>query len=197
VILNDDNPLRLCLLKLLNLNSPSIYVHRDSDCPYSLEETERNAKLKEVYINHMPKNTIVIKLDGSPGFDTLFTSDTYPVLQRCDYIILTEYDTQNYMIYIELKSDKPRYKKIIDQFKSATCFLDYLQSLVNRLGECSTGFSGFEQRFVCFSTGHINLVANAESLGRNSNNKRFDSPENFCSRITHSGQQHHFGKLIR
>jgi hypothetical protein len=197
VILNPEDPLRKCLLALLNTDSNFVYSRNDSASVYTLKEHEPNAKLKEVKLTYLPKNSIVIKLDGAPGFDTLFTSREYPALQRCDYIILTAYATQNYVIYIELKSDKPRCKKISDQFKGATCFLDYLQSFVVRLAKYSTGFSGFEQRFVCFSTGHINLVANADSLGRNLKSKRHDSPENFQSVKTYSGQQHHFGKLIR
>ena len=79
-----------------------------------------------VTIKGIPQDAVVIKTDKFPSPDGIF-SCRKGECRRADYVIVTNSDAGNYMLYIELKSGKRKFsrKYVTDQLRGAQCFMSY------------------------------------------------------------------------
>lgn len=107
---------------------PDIIVEpqKDSSSSYKiiLKETSKQTKTEQVIIQNLPSVCKAIKLDAFILKNT-FLLGKEGELTRCDYVLIVEDNEENYMIFIELKSFKPKGTKIEKQFKSSECLMKY------------------------------------------------------------------------
>lgn len=102
-----------------------------SDSVITIAETGKEATLKKVQIISAGQNAFAVKFDqcGFPG-QKVFV-DQHDMHSACDAIIFCLLDTEPFILCCELKSSEPKKGEITKQFKSAQCFLDYLDSLLS------------------------------------------------------------------
>lgn len=111
------------------LNEDKIKLVEDSKI--IIEETHRQATLRRVEIASVGLHTFSLKLEkcGFPGQSTFSTNK--PLHRACDAISFCIVENQAYILCFELKSSEPTKHEIAEQFKSAHCFLAYLDTLLN------------------------------------------------------------------
>ena len=76
----------------------------------------------------MPKEIFILKADEFPALLNFFKG-SQGECKRADYIILTNIKNKKIGIFLELKSDNPYNKDIINQLKGAFCLYKYLQNV--------------------------------------------------------------------
>ncbi len=69
-----------------------------------------------VEIKGLPEDTIAIKADMFPAPDHIFTCKRGEC-RRADYILITNSDRGNFILYIEIKKGRAKDKEIIEQLK--------------------------------------------------------------------------------
>lgn len=101
-----------------------------SDSSITIVETGREATLKKVQIVSVGQDAFAVRFDqcGFPG-QKIFV-DQHDMHSACDSIIFCVLDNEPFILCCELKSSEPNKSDVIKQFKSAQCFLDYLDSLL-------------------------------------------------------------------
>ena len=101
-----------------------------NDASIRIEEKAKQASMKLVEIVSVGASAFSIKYDtcGFPG-RTLF-GDKHNLHRGCDSVAFCEVDNEPYILCIELKSSEPTRADVTEQFDSAHCFLDYLNTLI-------------------------------------------------------------------
>jgi hypothetical protein len=139
-----------------------------------LRENDRSAKLKEVTLKFLTRDSIALKLDKI-SINKLFKSHA-PQNKRpgkcCDYLLLTRFKAKKFAIFIELKSTRFIEEDYIAQFKGAECLLDYCGSVLARFYSQADLLESYEKRFVLFYKTSIN-----KKTTRLNYTARNDSPE--------------------
>ena len=109
-----------------------------------------------VKINGIPKDAIVIKTDMFPAPDRIFMCRKGEC-RRADYVIITNSDQGNFILYIEMKKGTDKLRKIIEQLKGAQCFIAYCRE-IGRVFWQQPGFLGanYQSRFVTIREIRIN-----------------------------------------
>lgn len=110
------------------LNADKIKLVEDSKI--IIEETHKLATLRRVEIASVGTETFTLKLEkcGFPGQSTFSTNK--PLHRACDAVSFCMVGDQAYILCFELKSSEPKRHDIAEQFKSAHCFLEYLDTLL-------------------------------------------------------------------
>jgi hypothetical protein len=122
-----------------------------------LIESAVSAKLKNVKINEIADDTLVIKTDAikEDNYETLpkiFQSDRVQYRRRCDYVLITNLNGKKYLVFIEMKSDQPHKQDVVAQFRASDCLLEYIKSLIESFDEKKSDFVEYKKRYVCFQT---------------------------------------------
>ncbi len=81
-----------------------------------------------VDIANIPHDSIVIKLDTFPAPRHIFNCSKGEC-KRADYVIITNMNHKNLIVFIELKKGKGKTKEIIQQLKGSQCVVDYLKAI--------------------------------------------------------------------
>lgn len=118
----------------------------------TIEEPHKQATLKSVHIVSVGADAFSIKFDlcGFPG-QAVFNA--HPSLHRaCDAVAFCEVDGEPYIICCELKSSEPTKPEVAEQFKSAHCFLGYLEILLSEYCNCQS-ISSWPRRYFVFHGG--------------------------------------------
>jgi hypothetical protein len=118
-------------------------------CFAKLKEDAPDSKLKTVRIFDVAPNSILINLDKFEQPKTLLR-DERGQRQRCDYVLLTIWQDQPLMLFIEMKSKVVKDVKIQRQFKGAECIMDYCNAVLNRFHDQDNLLGSFLKRFVVF-----------------------------------------------
>lgn len=119
-----------------------------SDSTLTLEETARQATLKAVHVVSVGADAFSIKYDecGFPG-TALFAQ--HPSLHRaCDAVAFCLVEGMPYILCCELKSSEPTRHEAAEQFRSAHCFLDYLDSVLRHYYR--SGIQDWPRRYFVF-----------------------------------------------
>ena len=135
------------------LDSSAVVMPNDDSGVFEmrLKETDPKAKLRLVRIRGVPKNSLLIKVDGAAPLNALLSAEK-GIRQRCDYVLLTERKDSPVLIYCEMKSTSVSSSEVARQFKGGICIVQYFDSLLREfLGTCNF-FSGIKEVFfVAFS----------------------------------------------
>ncbi|TXI37867.1 MAG: hypothetical protein E6Q59_07260 [Nitrosomonas sp.] len=100
------------------------------DSTLTIVESHRQASLKSINIVSVGQNAFALKLDacGFPG-DKVFNVP-HPMHRACDVVAFCVVGDEPYILCCELKSSEPTHHEATEQFQSAHCFLNYLDSLL-------------------------------------------------------------------
>lgn len=115
----------------------------------SIEEKKKSANLKKVLIVSVGASAFSIKFDecGFPG--TAMFAD-HPTLHRaCDSLAFCEVEGQPYILFCELKSSEPTRHEVSQQFRSAHCFISYLNVLLKEYCDCQA-IEAWPRRYFVF-----------------------------------------------
>ncbi len=104
-----------------------------------IKEKQHQAKLKNIEIQHLTNNSLIIYPENGQGKDKRYSpllskSQNGEYNKSCDAVILCTHKNKNYEIYCELKSDKP--KGADKQFKATQCFLNYIRNILEQFYSC-------------------------------------------------------------
>jgi len=146
----------------------------------TLTENDLTAGLRKLVINNVPKNTSLIALQqysdlGLGNKMKSILNDAPGIFKCCDYLIITIVDNKLHLIFVEIKSEKINPSDIIKQFKGASCFIDYCNSIMEYFYNSSPlQVSNLNPRYVLISGKKLNKTSTKQ--------KRFgahSSPEIF------------------
>lgn len=117
--------------------------------------SNRPQTLKEVEIIDIPDDTLILCVDkmSSPLFREHSICTCHAIKKyrkNCDYIIITNFEGINYIVYIEMKTS-PREQKHIPQLWCGRSFIEYLSFAMEKI-EDILPLSSFTHRFVKFCT---------------------------------------------
>ena len=131
------------------LDSSAVIVPTDDSgvLEIRLKETDPKAKLRLVQIRGVPKNTLLIKVDGAAPLNALLSAEK-GIRQRCDYVLLTEKKNAPVLIYCEMKSTSVSSSEVTRQFKGGVCIVQYFNSLMREFLGVSNFFD--DRKEVCF-----------------------------------------------
>ena len=99
--------------------------------------TERNnlSKLRKLTVSSVPKDTIMLplqeysKLDIGVSLKKILNSAP-GVFKCCDYLLISLKKEKLYMIFIEMKTGQIVSSDIRNQFKGASCFIEYCNAII-------------------------------------------------------------------
>ena len=96
----------------------------------TIAEKHKQASLKNINIVGVGQNALALKLDecGFPG-NNIFNAQ-HPMHRACDAVAFCVVGGEPYVLCCELKSSEPTRREATEQFRSAHCFLNYLDSLL-------------------------------------------------------------------
>ena len=119
-----------------------------------LSENSQDAKLREVWVTDIPKQSVILKLDNAK-IQGLFKGGGPN--KRCDYVILTTLQGQKYAIFVEMKSTSFKVENgYLLQFKGAECLVDYCNSALNHFHGQADLLKQYKKRFVLFYKTSLN-----------------------------------------
>jgi hypothetical protein len=118
-------------------------------CFAQLKEDAPDSKLKTVRIFDVSSGSIFINLDKFEQPKTL-VKDERGQRQRCDYVLLTIWQGQPLMLFVEMKSKVAKDLKIQRQFKGSECIMDYCNAVLDRFHDQNNFLGCFLKRFVIF-----------------------------------------------
>ena len=119
------------------------------------QNVQHKNTLREVEIVDIPDDTLILRADkmSSPLFreNDTFCNCHKPSRYRkkCDYIVVTEFDHNNYIIYIEMKTSA-RSQEHIPQLWCGRCFVEYLLFSISHFEKELQQPSIFIHRYVKF-----------------------------------------------
>ncbi|MCS6796053.1 MAG: hypothetical protein RMJ97_09555 [Raineya sp.] len=107
-----------------------------------LKEDGNKAELRKVSISGFEINTVgVIKLDIEAGrtICKYFSKSTEkPINRSCDYVIFAKFEEQNYLLFVEMKSEILKGYK--DQFRNSMIFMEYVCRILQEYYEVDISF---------------------------------------------------------
>ncbi len=98
-----------------------------------LSETDSNSKLTKVRIKGFSSDDAGVKFCFDGGRQLSPYLNTGEHLKSCDAVVLTNVNGEHYLIFIEMKSESIDKQLIRKQFISSLCFLDYCDSILQRI----------------------------------------------------------------
>lgn len=134
----------------------------------SIQEKGKQATLKSVHIVSVGASAFSIKLDecGFPGHAVF---NIHPSLHRaCDAIAFCEVDGSPYILCCELKSSEPSRSEVAEQFRSAHCFLAYLDVLLGQYFKCELTKT-WPRRYFVFHSGQAIPLSKRPSFDSHDN----------------------------
>lgn len=137
------------------LNKDKIKAAEDSKI--TIEEKHKQATLRKVEIASVGTEAFSLRLEtcGFPGQSTFSTN--FPIHRACDALSFCMVEGQPYILCFELKSSEPTKHEITEQFKSAHCFLEYLESLLQNYCDGKSIKSWPKKYFVFHNQPHTPL----------------------------------------
>ncbi len=100
------------------------------DSTLTVTESHKQASLKSINIVSVGQNAFALKFDacGFPGSNVF--NVPHPMHRACDAVAFCVVGDEPYILCCELKSSEPSRHEATEQFRSAHCFLNYLDSLL-------------------------------------------------------------------
>lgn len=130
------------LNKYKDIYVPSFIVH-----PYKkndvrsivLTEKDKSTKLKEIAINNVPDDTILLNLHQYSALNLgeklkIILDDAPGIFKCCDYLLISVLKGKAYLIFIEMKTNLKvksiDYGVVRKQFRGASCFIEYCNAII-------------------------------------------------------------------
>jgi len=133
-----------------------------ADSTLTIEERGKQATLKKIEVVSVGASAFSIKMDEC-GFPGQAVFSPHPSLHRaCDALAFCEVDGSPYIICCELKSSEPTRHDVAEQFRSAHCFLAYLDILLTHYFNCQS-IADWPRRYYVFHTGQATPLSQRPS----------------------------------
>ncbi len=167
----------------MNFSSIEAIIKCAQPINHRLEITERQnrsdeSRLHTVFINTENNSAIKLCFDGTKPVSNHLLDGKHQ--KACDAVIIATVNDKNYLIFVEMKSNSFDTNKIILQFKSSECFLDYCNSILKHMYNNSITDT-LEKRFVVFCLEKKQNLPKTTTRQTPSNQTKFplhDQPEN-------------------
>lgn len=144
---------------------------------FEIKEKDINSKLKKVIIRGFEnENAVKFCFDGDKDLSP-YLSQTGDHLKACDAVVLVEFDDNKYLIFLEMKSESLDKERIMNQFKSSICFMDYCSSIL-KIFHSSHILDQCEKRFVVFHLPRPITKTATRPLAEQPSCDKHDKPEN-------------------
>ena len=130
-----------------------------------LREEDAGAKLRNITIFDVSTDSVLVNLDKSNPPNSLFKKSK-GMRKRCDYVLVTTVNQEQYLLFIELKSGKIS-RDVEKQFKGAECVIDYCSATLSRFHDAENLFEGYKKRFICFYKPSISKKSTRPKLRMN------------------------------
>lgn len=146
-----------------------------------------------IKIKGIPDAAIVVKADVFSSPESVFSCQRGEC-KRADYVIVTNSETANFIVHVEMKKGEGNAGEIISQLKGSECFIAYCRAIVCRFWQQPGFLDRYENRFVTFRR-----IGTSKSRTREScSSVLHDVPERmFRISDVKDGGEVHFGRLIR
>jgi hypothetical protein len=149
----------------------------------------RNNCEYELSVTGAPRETIAVNADRFPSPEPIFQNSRHEC-RRADYVIFANDGNRCWIIYIEMKLDKDRKKKIEQQLGGARCLVSYCQAIVQEFWGERDFLRDCAERFVSVGSIGINKRPTRERPS-----SVHDSPKNML-KITAPRGILQFNKLL-
>ncbi|MDP8228319.1 MAG: hypothetical protein P9M15_02565 [Candidatus Electryoneaceae bacterium] len=118
---------------------------------FELIEKDKSSKLPKVVVKCFQEDdAVLVRFDGKKAFSYHLAPGDH--LKNCDYVLVTNFDGKDYLIFIEMKSESINEEQIHMQLLSTQCFMEYADSILRLIK--NTGFLKMcKKRFVVFYKG--------------------------------------------
>lgn len=162
------------------------------DSAISIVETGKQATLKSISLVSTGQHALALKLDecGFPGQKVFI--EKHEMHRACDAIVFCLVEQEPYILCLEMKSTEPNRVDAAKQFKSAVCFLDYLDSLLRTFHGLS--LDGWSRRYFLFHNQGKNRLAKPPLLEKNL--AANDAPEKALFWPVKNGERMYLRKLV-
>jgi hypothetical protein len=114
-----------------------------------LKENDRSAKLREVQINNVSDDSILLKIDCGQISGQFFCNGNESQ-KRCDYLLITKMKHKKILLFMEMKSNKIEGTEIVQKFRASECFFDYIVSILRQFYDTEFNSKEYKKRFVLF-----------------------------------------------
>jgi hypothetical protein len=157
----------------------------------NIQEIGKQATMRQVSIVSVGASAFALKYDacGFPG-QNLFA--VHPSMHRaCDSIAFCEVDNEPFILCCELKSSEPSRHEVAQQFRSAHCFLAYLDTLLQQYCD-GQSIANWQRRYFVFHNQGTTPVSKRPSMEDRDNT----SPETALFIPTHTGAKQYVRQLL-
>ena len=146
-----------------------------------------------IKIKGIPNDAVVVKTDMFPSPKGIFSCQQGEC-KRADYVIVTNSETDNFIVHVEMKKGEGSAGEIIDQLKGSECFIAYCRAIVCSFWQQSRFLDQYKNRFVTFRK-----IGTRKSRTREScSSVLHDAPDRmFRIDDVRNGGEVHFGRLIK
>ena len=145
-------------------------VETDEGFSVILEENDKSTKLREITIYNVPQNSLLFplheysKLALGEKLKNIINAER-GVFKCCDYLLVSLTKDGIYLIFIELKSNKIERSHIIQQFKGASCFIEYCHAIIKHFYDKSLHESPtLNMRYVLVSRQNFNKTPTNKNI---------------------------------
>ncbi len=152
------------------LNESALAKQRYSNNESMIELTESIGAKYTVSIKNPPSDVLVIKADSFPDANRFFKCEN-DECKRADFVVISA--KKRKIIYIELKSRKDKWNKIVNQLKGAHCLIRYCQSIGMEFWGKTDFLDGYDNRYI--SIGRISISKRTTRIKKGTESN--DSPE--------------------
>mgnify|MGYP007067619510 CR=1 FL=1 len=115
---------------------------------YTLEETDKNATLKNVYMCDIPNGSLIVKMDKIRFNNFLKDQKVWGFNKHSDFLIITD----DKLVFIELKSrtevGKELRNECVQKFASDKCTVNYADNIFKEILAKNPFFASREPHFV-------------------------------------------------
>lgn len=119
-----------------------------------LAESDPASKTPKIQLTGIPDGSILLKMDqvqegtAKDVTQPLFLVEGKHLRHRCDYILLTNLENKDAVIFVELKSKNFTKSEVTGKFKTCVCLLDFIASISARFFNTAMSFSP-DSKTVC------------------------------------------------
>jgi hypothetical protein len=162
-----------------------------NDSTLTIRESDAVATLKRVDIVSVGSQAFWLEYDKCkfPG-QAVFAA--HPSVHRaCDSIAFCEVDNEPFILCCELKSSEPSRHEVVEQFRSAHCFLTYLDALLQHYCE-GQSIADWQRRYFVFHNQGATPVSKRPSMDERANT----TPETALFIPTQTGAKQYVRQLL-
>ncbi len=157
-----------------------------------IENDDSGKELYKVSIKNIPSKSFIVKTDKFPDLTNFFRNSNGEC-KKSDFVIISEYKSKKYIVFIEIKKTNDDAGNIVKQLTGAMCLLDYCRALVREFFQKSTFLNRAEYEYRFVAINKINIDKRPVYY-KSDTKQHHDRPDNML-KISHT-KEVFFKRLI-